>query len=160
MPPPNSSPAPAHELSLTRVINVPREKLYRCWTEPALLPHWFCPKPWGVSRAEMDVRGGGNSCIVMRSPDGQEFPNPGVYLEVVPNERIVFTDAYTRAWEPSAKPFMTGIITFEDLGGGRTRYTARVRHWTAEDMKKHQEMGFEAGWGTATDQLAEFAATL
>ena len=160
MPPPNAGPAQTHELKLTRIINVPREKLFRCWTEPALLPHWFCPKPWGVARAELDVRGGGNSCIVMRSPDGQEFPNPGVYLEVVRNEKIVFTDAYTRAWEPSAKPFMTGVITFEDLGGGRTRYTARVLHWSAEDLKKHQEMGFEAGWGTATDQLAEFAATL
>ena len=52
---------------------------------------------------------------------------------------------------------MTGIITFEDLGGGRTRYTARARHWTVEDMKKHEEMGFHEGWGKATDQLAEFA---
>ncbi len=115
MPPPY--PTPDHDLVPTRTINLPREKLYRCWTEPALLPHWFCPKPWGVARAELDVRSGGNSCIVMLSPDGQEFPNPGVYLEVVPNERLVFTDAYTKAWEPSAKPFMTGIITFEDHGG-------------------------------------------
>lgn len=55
---------------------------------------------------------------------------------------------------------MTGIITFEDLDGSRTQYTARVKHWTAEDMKKHEEMGFHEGWGKATDQLAEFAATL
>jgi uncharacterized protein YndB with AHSA1/START domain len=112
------------------------------------------------ARAELDVRSGGNSLVVMRSPDGQEFPNPGVYLEIMPNERIVFTDAYTRAWEPSAKPFLTGIITFEDLGAGRTCYTARVRHWSAEDLQKHEAMGFHEGWGKATDQLAEFAATL
>ena len=75
---------------------------------PAELVAWIAIHPNDdvtirVARAEMDVRSGGNSCIVMRSPDGQEFPNPGVYLEVVPNERIVFTDAYTEAWKPSAK---------------------------------------------------------
>src|SRR5262249_52411008 len=64
MPPPNTSPAPQHELVLTRIINQPREKLYRCWTEPSLLPRWFCPKPWDVARAELDVRSGGNSYIV------------------------------------------------------------------------------------------------
>src|SRR5207253_2995472 len=45
-----------------------------------------------------------SSNIVMQSPEGQEFPNPGVYLEVIPNRKLVFTDAYTKAWEPSAKP--------------------------------------------------------
>src|SRR3954447_11159940 len=62
----------------------------------------------------------------MRAPQGTEFPNRGVYLEVVENERLVFTDAYTTAWEPSGKPFMTVLLTFEDEGG-KTRYTARVR---------------------------------
>ena len=55
--------------------------------------------------------------VVMRDPEGRDLPNRGVYLEVVENERLVFTDAYTRAWEPSAKPFMTVILTFEDEGG-------------------------------------------
>ena len=64
----------------------------------------------------------------MRSPDGKDLPNRGVYLEVVKNERLVFTDDYTKAWEPSQKPFMTVILTFEDEGGGKKRNTARVRH--------------------------------
>jgi len=143
-----------YELTLARLIDAPREKLYRAWTDPALIPLWFCPKPWGVSKAETDVRPGGASLIVMRGPDGQEFPNRGVYLEVVPNEKLVFTDAYVAAWEPSEKPFMTAILTFEDEGG-KTRYTARVRHWTAEDVAQHEAMGFETGWGIATDQLEE-----
>ena len=83
-----------------------------------------------------------------------------MYLEVVPNRRIVATDAYVRAWEPSAKPFMTLILTFDDLGDGRTRYTAIARHWTAEDRETHLKMGFHEGWGIATDQLAALAATL
>jgi uncharacterized protein YndB with AHSA1/START domain len=149
-----------HELVITRDIAAPRETLYRCWTEPALMKQWFAPKPWTTPHAETDVRPGGSSLVVMRGPDGQEFPNPGVYLEVVPNERLVVTDAYVRAWEPSAKPFMTLILTFEDLGGGRTRYTARARHWNAEDREAHEKMGFHEGWGQCTDQLAELAATL
>jgi uncharacterized protein YndB with AHSA1/START domain len=148
------------ELVLTRDIAVPREKLYRCWTEPALIERWFTPKPWTTLRAETDVRPGGASLVVMRGPDRQEVPNPAVYLEVVPNERIVATDAYVRAWEPSPKPFMTLILTFEDLGNGTTRYTARARHWSAADREAHEKMGFHAGWNRATNQLAELAATL
>src|SRR5947209_19795412 len=147
------------DLVLTRDIAVPREKLYRCWTEPALMVQWFAPKPWATSHAEADVRVGGASLVVMRGPDGNEFPNHAVYLELVPNERIVATDAYVRAWEPSAKPFMTLVLTFEDLGGGRTRYTARARHWTEADREAHEKMGFHEGWGRCTSQLAELAAT-
>ncbi|MFO0989229.1 MAG: SRPBCC family protein [Alphaproteobacteria bacterium] len=151
---------PGHELVLTRIIDAPREKLYRCWTEPELLRRWFVPRPWTVARAEMDVRPGGSSLVVMRSPEGQEMPNPGVFLEVVENERLVMTDAYTSAWVPSAKPFMTAIVTFEDLGGGKTRYTARARHWTAEDRAAHEKMGFHEGWGICADQLAALAKTI
>jgi uncharacterized protein YndB with AHSA1/START domain len=96
-------------------------------TDPELLKQWFAPLPYTTPVAELDVRPGGANLIVMRGPDGNEFPNRGVYLEVVKNERLVFTDAYTKAWEPSAKPFMTAILTFEDEGG-KTRYTARVLH--------------------------------
>jgi uncharacterized protein YndB with AHSA1/START domain len=157
----NADAAPAsHELVLTRIIDAPREKLYRCWTEPVLLKQWFVPKPWTIAKAEVDVRPGGSSLIVMRSPEGQEMPNPGVFLEVVPNERLVMTDAYTRAWVPSAKPFMTAIVTFEDLGGGKTRYTARALHWTAEDRETHEKMGFHEGWGICAEQLAALVKTI
>ena len=147
------------ELTLTRLIDAPREKLYRCWTEPALLKQWFAPKPYITPVAEMDVRPGGSSLIVMRGPDGQDMPNRGVYLEVVPNQRLVSTDAFVKAWEPSEKPFMTLILTFEDEGG-KTRYTATVRHWSVADRETHEKMGFHQGWGICTDQLAALAATL
>ena len=148
-----------HELVLTRLINVPRAKLFRCWTEPALITQWFTPPPWKTIAAEIDVRAGGSSCITMQGPDGTKVPNLGIYLEVVKNERLVFTDAYTSAWVPSGKPFFTGILTFEDEAG-QTRYTARARRWTAEDCAAHEKMGFHEGWGIATDQLAALAATL
>jgi len=147
------------ELMLTRVIDAPREKLYRCWTEPALMKLWFAPLPWTTSLAETDVRPGGASLVVMRSPEGQDFPNRGVYLEVVENERLVSTDAYTSAWVPSEKPFMTLVLTFENAAGG-TRYTARALHWTVADREAHEKMGFHEGWGKCTDQLAALAKTI
>ena len=147
------------DLILTRIIDAPREKLYRAWTDPVLLKQWFAPLPWTTPSAELDVRPGGANVMVMRGPDGKEFPNRGVYLEVVPNERLVFTDAYTAAWEPSEKPFMTVILTFEDAGR-KDRYTARVRHWTMADREAHEKMGFHEGWGRCADQLAALAAGL
>lgn len=154
-----AAPTSDRELVLTRVIDAPRAKLYRAWTDPELLKQWFAPRPYTTPVAELDVRPGGTNLIVMRDPEGKDHPNRGVYLEVVENERLVFTDAYTRAWEPSPKPFMTVILTFEDVGG-KTRYTARVRHWTVADRETHEKMGFHGGWGLCTDQLAALVATI
>jgi uncharacterized protein YndB with AHSA1/START domain len=152
----DAAPDNDRELVLTRLIDAPPEKLFRAWTEPELLKQWFAPKPWTTPHAELDVRPGGSCLVVMRSPEGQEFPNPGVYLEVVPNRRLVMTDAYVKAWEPSEKPFMTVIISFEPEGG-KTRYTARARHWSVADREEHEKMGFHEGWGQCADQLADVA---
>lgn len=151
---------PKHILTLTRVLDAPRANVWRCWTEPDLLVQWFTPKPWSTVRAELDVRAGGSSLVVMRSPDGVERPNPGVYLEVLPFEKIVVTDAYTSAWVPSEKPFMTATMTFADTRAGTTSYTATVAHWSAADCDTHERMGFHAGWGKAADQLEELARGL
>ena len=148
-----------HELTLTRLINAPREKIYRAWTEPEIMKRWFAPAPFTTPVVEVDARAGGASYILMRGPDGKDYPSRGVYLEAVKNERIVTTDAYTSAWVPSEKPFMTLVLTFEDEGG-KTRYTARALHWTAEDLKAHEEMGFHQGWAQCTDQLEALVATL
>jgi uncharacterized protein YndB with AHSA1/START domain len=147
------------DLILTRLIDAPREKLFRAWTEPELLKQWFAPLPYTTPVAELDVRPGGASLIVMRGPEGAEMPIRGVYLEVVPNERLVFTNAYVKAWEPAEKPFMTVVLTFEDRDG-KTQYTALVRHWTVADREMHEKMGFHQGWGQCADQLAALVARL
>ena len=149
----------AHELTLDRHLDAPRAALWRCWTEPALIERWFTPAPWTTHDVAMDLRAGGAFSMTMKGPEGESHPNAGVLLEVVPGERLVFTDAYTRAWEASAKPFFTGVITFEDEGAG-TRYLAQARHWTAEDCAQHEAMGFHAGWGKAADQLEALARGL
>ena len=147
------------DLVLTRLIDASPEKLYRAWTEPQLLVQWFAPKPWATPRAELDVRPGGASLVVMADPDSAEYPNQGQYLEVVPNQRLVFTDAYIGNWVPAAKPFMTVVLDFQ-AESGKTRYTATVRHWTAEDKQAHEQMGFHQGWGQCADQLEALVATL
>lgn len=140
------------DLVLTRLIDAPCAKVYQAWTDPGLMKQWFAPLPWTTPVVETDVRPGGSSLIVMRGPDGNEFPNRGVYLEVVPNERLVFTDAFTQAWQPSEKPFMTVILTFEEQSG-KTKYTARVQHWTIADREAHEKMGFHEGWAQCAEQL-------
>lgn len=147
------------DLTLTRLIDAPPEAVYKCWTTPSLITQWFTPPPYQTVHAETDVRPGGSTLIVMRSPEGVEMPNRGIYLEVVPNQKLVFTDAYTTAWDLSEKPFMTVILTFENVNG-KTQYTAVARHWSVADCEAHEKMGFHTGWGIATDQLAALAATL
>ncbi len=151
--------AEGRDMILTRIIDAPAAKIFRAWTEPELLKQWFAPLPWTASAAETDVRPGGSNMVVMRSPEGAEFPNRGVYLDVIPNKRLVITDACREAWEPSDKPFMTIILTFDEEDG-RTKYTARIRHWTEADREAHENMGFHVGWPLCTEQLAELVARI
>ncbi len=146
------------DLVFCRIIDGPSEKVYQGWTDAEMIVKWFTPAPWKTVSAKLDVRPGGSSFILMRGPDGTEIPKPGVYLEVVPGKRLVITDAYSEAWKPSAKPFATIDLNFEDLGG-KTKYTAIVRHWTKEDREAHEKMGFQTGWGAATDQLEDLIKT-
>lgn len=142
-----------HELKITRLIDAPREAVWRAFTDH--LAEWWCPRPWSVEMIAQDMRPGGRSAMIMRGPNGEEMPQEGVYLEVIPLERIVFTDAFTHGWNPSG-PFMVGTLTFADEDG-KTRYTASARHWTAEAMQQHDSMGFEEGWGKVAEQLEEVA---
>ncbi|HPE49151.1 MAG TPA: SRPBCC domain-containing protein [Hyphomonas sp.] len=148
------------DLVLERTIAAPAYALYRCYTEPDLVCQWFCPKPWRVTEAKLDLRPGGATFHRMRGPEGEDVPLHGQYLEVIPGRRVVTTDAYTGDWVPSAKPFMTAIVTFRDLGNGTTLYRAVARHWSAEDKAAHEAMGFHEGWGMAADQLEELAQSL
>lgn len=147
------------ELIISRTFNASPDKVYQAWTEPELIKKWFAPLPWTTPVVETDVRPGGASFIVMHSPDGEEMPNRGVYLEVVPNQRLVFTDAYVQAWIPSEKPFMTVELTFQPVGE-QTKYTARVMHFSEADKEQHEQMGFYLGWGQCTDQLGQLVEGL
>ena len=147
---------PKLDLVLERVVDVPRELVWAAWTKPEHVKVWFCPAPWSVSECEIDLRPGGIFRTVMRSPEGNAFPNVGCYLEVVPNERLVFTDALLPGFRPAENPFFTAMITLEARGKG-TRYVATALHRDEAGRKRHEEMGFHAGWNKALDQLIALA---
>lgn len=154
-----TAPTPSsseRELVLIRDIAATPERLYRAWTTQ--LSMWWGPHGMTTPFCEMDLRPGGIFRTIMRAPDGTEYPTKGVFLEVVPNERIVFTDAFGPGWEPSTDIFFTAITTFVPLPDGRTRYTARALHWTIENRQRHEKMGFYAGWGESLDRLEALVA--
>jgi uncharacterized protein YndB with AHSA1/START domain len=149
-----------NELRLSLELDAPREKIWRCWTESELLKQWFCPRPWTTAHVEVDLRPGGAFNFTMRSPEGEEMPNFGVCLEIIRLEKLVFTDAYSAGWIPSEKPFMTGFVELSDNDSGGTHYVARARHWSDEDLRRHEQMGFYEGWKQAALQLEAVAQQL
>ena len=148
------------ELTISRIIKAPRALVWKAWTTPEHLQKWWCPRPWTTEIRGFDLRPGGSFDTLLRGPDGGESSNPGAFLEIVPQERIVFTTALVEGWRPGT-PWLalTAFILMADEGAG-TKYTARVLHRDEADRRKHEEMGFHDGWGTCIDQLGEVAAQL
>jgi uncharacterized protein YndB with AHSA1/START domain len=150
----NYNPNPKLDLVLERVVDLPAEKIWEAWTTPEHIKVFFCPRPWQVVDCKLDLRPGGIFYTKMRGPEGEEFPSAGCYLEIVKNEKLVWTDALTENYRPSAASFFTGMILLDRVGD-KTKYTAIAIHKDEESKKKHEEMGFHQGWGIALDQLVE-----
>ena len=146
------------DLLLERDVETPPELIWAAWTEPKHVVKWFTPAPWKTVDCKIELRPGGNFYFVMRSPEGEEFPNNGCILEVVPNRRLIWTSALVGGYRPSptgSSPFQfTAVIMIEPSGGG-SKYTAHAMHTDAESRKKHAEMGFQEGWSKALDQLVD-----
>lgn len=150
------------DLSFERIVNVPTESVWRAWTEPELLKQWFCPLPWQTTDCEIDLRPGGIFRTVLQSPEGQQFPNVGCYLEVLPHEKLVWSNALLPGFRPAlvsatcgtddAAFMFTATIALAPHKGG-TKYTATVIHADEAGCQKHAAMGFREGWGMALDQL-------
>ncbi|MGQ0800350.1 MAG: SRPBCC family protein [Pseudomarimonas sp.] len=148
------------DLQFERIIDVPPSAVWRAWTEPALLLQWFTPAPWKTVECDIDLRPGGAFRTVMESPEGERFPGLGCYLEVIPDQRLVWTNALLPGFRPPAGAPTDGCgdftfsaeVTMTAEGQG-TRYTARVVHATRAGRDKHAAMGFEQGWSAALDQL-------
>jgi len=150
------------DLVLERVVDVPRELVWKAWTQPEHVKKWFTPAPWKTVDCEIDLRTGGMFRTVMQSPEGQKFPNVGCYLEVIENEKLVWTNAVLPGFRPAPHNpegfAMTAVLIFEPHEKG-TKYIAHVLHGSKEDCKKHEAMGFHDGWGKALDQLVELVKT-
>jgi uncharacterized protein YndB with AHSA1/START domain len=154
---------PELDLTFERIVDVPRELVWEAWTTPEKLMPWFCPLPWKTIACEIDLRPGGIFHTVMQSPEGQSFPNSGCYLEVIKNEKLVWTSALEPGFRPAnisaetpghecAEFAMTAVLKLEAHEKG-TKSTAFVMHADKESRIRHESMGFEEGWGTALDQM-------
>lgn len=153
-------PDPNLDLQMERLVDLPAEKIWAAWTRPELIKQWFTPAPWSTVDSEVDLRPGGIFRTVMRSPEGEEFPNLGCFLEVVENRRLVWTNALGPGYRPTSRPDDEGCDSFAFVAtlllepeGNRTRYIARVVHGDEASRKRHEAMGFEEGWSKALEQL-------
>ena len=142
-----------HELAIDRLIAAPPARVWQVMTER--LAEWWCPRPWKTRIIALELRPGGRCAMEMQGPDGETSPIDGVVLEVVPERKFVFTQAFTAGWVPQ-KPFMVGIFSLTPEGAS-TRYHACARHWDEETMQQHEAMGFQQGWSKVAAQLAELA---
>jgi len=140
----------SQELSVTRFIAAPPHEVWDAMVNRQ--EEWWCPAPWRAEINCQERRAGGRCDMTFYGPDGEEMPMKGIYLAFEEGRRFVTTDAVTDDFQPS-DPFMVGIWQIEPEGDG-TRYTAIARHWTAEALQQHRDMGFESGWGACADQLA------
>lgn len=144
---------PKLDLVLERTLDLPVEKVWEAWTNPDHMKAWFCPKPWQLVNARLDLRPGGEFHSVMKGPNpGEEHAGTGCILEVVKNEKLIWTDCLGPDYRPNENSFFTAILLLE-RDGNKTKYTAIARHGNEEKKKQHEAMGFEQGWGICADQL-------
>lgn len=164
-------PDPKLDLVLERTIDVPRELVWKAWTDPEQLKKWFTPAPWTTTHCEIDLRPGGLFRTVMCSPEGEEMDGgAGCYLEVVPLQRLVWTSALQPGYRPAVQRprngdedchdlLFTAAILMEPHGAG-TKYTAIAIHPDAASCARHEQMGFHDGWGKALEQLVSVAKSM
>ncbi len=151
---------PQLDLVLERVVDVPKELVWKAWTEPEHIKKWFVPKPWSIADCDIDLRPGGRFRTVMRSPDGRDHESAGCYLEICENERLVWTSALAPGFRPLFQAandpgvLFTAIVMLESVEGG-TKYTVIAVHGDETGKSTHEDMGFLDGWGTCLDQLVE-----
>ncbi len=141
----------ATDLVITRVFDAPRELVWKAWTDPEHLMRWWGPEHFTSPVCKVDFRVGGKYLFAMRSPEGQDFWSTGTYKEIVPLERIVYTDSFSDAdgnlISPETYGFEAGYpiapdvtLTFEDQGG-KTRLTIATTRPVGE-MGEMAELGF------------------
>lgn len=124
-----SSPAPApdREIVSARVFDASRAEVFDAWMTPATLARWWGPRGFTNTFEAFDPRPGGAWTFVMRGPDGTEYPQHSVFVEIVPRERIVFDHKPPHAYR--------GVVTFEETDG-ETKVTFRMIHETAEECER------------------------
>ena len=159
------------EFVISREYAVPRELMFKVWTDPEHMQRWWGPKGFKVTYSRMDFRPGGSYHYCMRSPDGNDMWGKFVYREIMKPERIVFVNSFSdenggltrHPMSPGWPLEMLSTITF----AGHFGKTTVTVHWaplnaTEEERRTFAE-GFESmqkGWSGTMDQLAEYLTNL
>ena len=146
-----TKPPTERELTITRVFDAPRAVVFRAWTDAAQLAQWWGPKGFTNPVCEIDARVGGKLRIHMRGPDGSIYPMKGEFREIVPPERLAFTNiALDEAGSHILEGFTT--VTFAD-DGGKTKMTLHTRARAVVDKAAAYLEGMEMGWTMSIDKL-------
>jgi uncharacterized protein YndB with AHSA1/START domain len=145
--------APERTVVASRVFDAPREVVYKAWTDPKQLGQWFPPKDFTSPRCEVDAQPGGIFRCDMKGPDGEVFVGKGVFREVVPNERLVFTFAGEEAVPP---PILVTVL-FE-AQGDKTKLTMHQTAATIADYEDLVKLGVNEGTNQSFDKLEELLA--
>ena len=148
---------PKMDFAIERFVDAPTRLVWEAMTKPEHVKEWYMPKAWGrVSRAEMDVRPGGIFSIDIAGDDGQDHPNLGCFLDVVPLKRLVWTSMLFPGYRPAVFDDIpiTGITTMEAEGKG-TRYVFTALHRSEADFQTNKTSGFYEGTEIAVDQFVE-----
>ncbi len=139
------------EITITRVFDAPRVLVFKAWTDAKGLAQWWGPKGFTNPVCELDVRVGGAIRIHMRSPDGSIYPMRGEFREIVPPERLVFTNI---AVEAADQPIIEGLTTVTFIErGGKTTMTLHTRGRAVVDYAVGHLQGMEMGWTGSIDKL-------
>jgi uncharacterized protein YndB with AHSA1/START domain len=152
-PQPGTAP---RELVLTRIIDAPRELVFKAWTDPQHLAQWWGPQHFTNPVCEVDLRPGGALRIDMRGPDGSIYPLEGVFREVVVPERLVFTN---NALDATGQPMIEGLttVTFAEHEG-KTLLTVHDLISQATPEAADALAGMDEGWNQSLDRLAALPA--
>jgi uncharacterized protein YndB with AHSA1/START domain len=138
-------------VTMSRVFDAPRERVWRVITDPDLVPQWWGPREYTTIVDKMDFKVGGVWRYIHKGAGGDEYAFNGVYKEITPPERLV----YTFEFEPVAGHISTDTITFEELPGGKTKLTARTTFDNLEDLEGMVQSGMESGAVESWDRLEE-----
>jgi uncharacterized protein YndB with AHSA1/START domain len=145
------------EIRFTSVFRRPRQVLFEAWTRPEHIRHWWGCDGSSISICEIDLRVGGHWKITMRMPDGSDQPFHGVYREIAPGERLVYSECYDAPQFGS--PEWLATVTFEEIEGG-TRLTHTIRHRSREARDGHLQAGMETGAIQSLHRLDERVAQM
>ncbi|MBA2295241.1 MAG: SRPBCC family protein [Actinobacteria bacterium] len=146
------------QILITREFDAPKHLVYKAWTTPELVRRWWTAKRGEMTVCEIDLRVGGTWRYVMVAEGGFEVGFHGEYREIVPNERLVSTEAYEGIPDADAHAALN-TLTLTEVDG-RTMLSVLVEHPTKEGRDAHVESGMEAGMQDAMDLLEEVASSL